>query len=293
MQKATLIIVISLMGIFAIKANAQTAPDAKQKKQHFYLKAGLGYAFAQSGQTGYSGSYQSSTGSSSSSATFDFKTASLSAGFNGTVGAGYMFNDHLGVELDAHIGIANKKYSYNETSIDSSGPGTPYSSTYNRSVHAQLPVLLIPAIVVQSGGKANVYARIGLVLPVKNKIIADQETTSYSGVDVRTEEYTTMFTIGYTGAIGLKYGLSKHVQLWGEISILSFAPYLKEGIATKSTVNGVDNLSTLPEQEKKIEYMFSGTTTSNNLSQNNPDIGATQSMPYSNIGIMMGLSFDL
>jgi hypothetical protein len=160
-----------------------------------------------------------------------------------------------------------------------------------------LPVLLIPAIILQTGGnQLNAYARLGIVLPVNNKIILETENISTNNIDDQTIELKTRFTLGYNGAIGLSYKVGRHTHLWGEINMLSFNPFLKEGVVTKSTSNGVDNLSTLSVQQRNVKFEFSGTESSNNnnnSSLNSPDIEPTQSMPYSNIGIMAGLSFDL
>src|SRR4051794_8081484 len=74
--------------------------------QGFYFRAGLGYAFAQAGQTldGTGQPYDGSLNNATQSATI--KGASLSAGFQGQVGLGYMISDHAGIQLDANIGIA-------------------------------------------------------------------------------------------------------------------------------------------------------------------------------------------
>src|SRR4051812_46279031 len=68
--------------------------------QGFYFRGGLGYGFAQAGQTidgtgqPYNGSLNNSTNAAS------LKSASFGAGVQGQVGFGYMVNEHIGVQLD-------------------------------------------------------------------------------------------------------------------------------------------------------------------------------------------------
>ena len=89
--------------IVTIAALLLTAPGFAQ----FYLRAGLGYAFPQAGQTldasgtPYSGSATYSTYVTNYSG---MKSASFSAGFQGGLGLGYMFSEHVGVQLDAEAG---------------------------------------------------------------------------------------------------------------------------------------------------------------------------------------------
>src|SRR5687768_8505902 len=57
---------------------------------------------------GVSGTTNANTVSNVTS--FDYKKASYGAGFGLNAGVGYMFNDHLGVDLGVNFGVAPKKY---------------------------------------------------------------------------------------------------------------------------------------------------------------------------------------
>jgi len=240
---------------------------------YFYLKAGLGYAvpfanYASDYTPIYNGNFQShynyvpnSTNYSSGTQSFSEKRASFTAGLKGIVGAGYMFNKHLGVEVDADMGIVTKKYTLGQSWNDTSGAKNYYNSSY----HSQLPILFTPCIVIQTGGqKVNVYSRIGLVLPTGNKITEEQSYIDEGSSGTSTTTYSTLFTLGYTGALGIKYSLTDKWQLWGEISILSYEPYLKE-----------------------ISYEGSG------VSEAKFSDGSTSSLPYSSAGLQAGVSFRL
>src|SRR6187402_699360 len=84
--------------------------------QGFYLKLGAGYALPTTGQTMNTGNNMPLNGNILYNAagtiqSYDIGIASMLAGIQGTVGAGFLFDEHVGVELNTLIGISTKKYS--------------------------------------------------------------------------------------------------------------------------------------------------------------------------------------
>jgi hypothetical protein len=89
----------------------------------FIFRAGLGYDFAQAGQsmydtpipyngfpTGINGSRQNS----SNVQTYSISGASFGSGIQGVLGFGYMFNNNIGVQLDGGLGLTSTKYTFND-----------------------------------------------------------------------------------------------------------------------------------------------------------------------------------
>ncbi len=256
--------------------------------QAFYIKGGLGYAFPQAGQSIDGNAYPyngSVTKNANSTFTYNYKTgASFSAGFQGTVGAGYMFNDHVGVELDFIGGLAPKKYTssaYN-VPLDTAIQGNIINKQYAKSFF-----LVAPQLVVQSGGTVwNVYARGGIVLPLYTHIAQEVSFTNLPGngaieTQVNTYDLTTNFSVGLTGAIGLEFNLNDNVSLWGELNMLSMSLNLKEQDLTGISVDGQSY--SLTGQTTAFPYSKKFTTGGNT--------NATYSMPFSNIGIHAGIMY--
>src|ERR1017187_6335722 len=118
--------VISLLGN---TANAQ-----------FYFRAGDGYAFPQAGGTKseigfYNGSVINTSypgiGSSSYNIAFTVKEASFSAGYQSYIGLGYMLNPHIGLQLDANIGISNRKFIFNDGAAITANAAVGYTQQAN------------------------------------------------------------------------------------------------------------------------------------------------------------------
>src|SRR4051812_41636542 len=91
--------------LLIIALNSFTALHA----QEFYLKEGLGYAFAAPGQkVDQSGNILNGTVNHSGQGViiYDLKNASYSSGPLNVAGAGFMFSRNIGVELDASVNLA-------------------------------------------------------------------------------------------------------------------------------------------------------------------------------------------
>jgi Outer membrane protein beta-barrel domain len=291
MNKVVVLLFMTILAVSASGKDAKKKSNEDQAEKHFYIKAGVGYAFPNAGQSWFSGSSQTTMppGSFGTTTTFKIKSASFTAGLSGPWGGGYMFSEHLGIELDVNIGIANTKYTYVDDQISSVGT----KETMKATSYAKMPILAVPAVVIQSGGaKLNVYSRLGAVFPVKNKIIIETEKSSAYSNEQRTQELTTRFRVGFSGALGVSHNITERILVFGEVNMLSFAPYLKESNVTKYTVNGVDNLSSMSQQDKVTKYEFSASFTSS-YSTNNPTVVQTFSVPYSNIGLAAGVSFSI
>ena len=278
--------------VAAIVCMAISSVDA----QEFYLKAGLGYGFAQTGQTMdgtgavYSGSI---TNNNNGTETYSMKNASLGTGLKGVIGLGYMFNKYVGVELNAAIGIANKKYTFTDNNYITTDSVTGVLSYTNQ---ATTTVFLMPSLIVQNGGdKWNIYARFGVVLPVYAQSTQHQIFANYPGAGaVETDDYEWRqkynFSLGFTGAAGVSYKLNDNLSLFAEVNMISLSLYLKESDLKNIDVDGQSYpLSQLPASfPQKVTYSKKVTVDPNDQSQE-----PTFAVPYSNVGFTVGVKLAL
>jgi outer membrane protein W len=257
--------------------------------QNFYFRAGLGYAFAQAGQsmdasgTPYNGSLSGAT------QTYDIKGASFSSGLQGQFGFGYMFNSNVGVQLDMNIGLAPKKYTFTADNVNLGG----INGSVTIENKASTPVFLLPALVLQTGGdKLNIYSRFGLALPLNTKITHDEIQANAPGtgtliVDDFTFTIKNSFSLGFAGAAGVKYNLNDRVSLWGEVSMMSMSVYIKQAQLTAVTENGVSYPTSQVPGNQVINYSKSITADSTGANQ------PAYSQPFSNVGIHFGVSINM
>jgi Outer membrane protein beta-barrel domain len=257
--------------------------------QGFYLRTGLGYAFAQAGQTidgtatPYNGSFNNNTQA------YSIKSASFSAGVQGYVGIGYMFNNNVGVQMDVNLGVSPKKYSFKADNVNLGG----YTGSVTYKAQATSPVIMMPALVLQSGGDTwNIYSRFGLALPLDTKITQDQiqanaPNTGAPTVDDFTFTVTNSFSLGFAGAAGVRYKLSDRISLWAECSLLSMSVYIKKSELTDVTRNGQG--VPLSAVSGNLVVNYSKNITADSAGANMP----AYSQPFSNVAINAGVTFNL
>lgn len=294
MKNPILLLSLALVPMFKVSAQEATAEAGTPKNTgEYYLRAGIGLAFPGGGQTSLNNG-KSTFNTYESSNTFSVTPASYSAGTSAIIGAGYMFNKHIGIELTATYGIGRNELYYEERH----GYRDAYSKwteteIYEVTSYAQSTVLATPSVVIQSGGKLNIYARGGIVLPLTIKLISEEYYYDVnSSFAIRgTMEHTTVFKPGMSGAFGISYKPGKVVRYWMECNMLSIAPYLKHGRLTKYTENGYDRLSKLSTYESEIDYRLSGVI--NDVPKTDePRVEHARAIPFNNIGVQAGLLFD-
>lgn len=286
-----IVCIMSLPVLAQLNRKTVKPPVIKEKPapaSGFYVKLGLGYAFPHAGQTmdvygnPYSGNatYVAPTGLNS----FKIKTVSFAAGVQGLAGIGYMVTKNIGVEINGIIGIANKKYQ-----TVNQGPTPPAEVTQTVTVYAKNPFFAVPSLVLQtSNKKLNIYSRAGIAIPTSLKIMQeyDERREMHAG-GVELHKYvleeTLKFNIGFAGATGVKYKVTKYLQISLEAALLSMSTYVKEETLVSYTYNGSNVLNQISPAQRKIKY--------SNKSGN----GAypAYSYPFSSIGINAGVSLDL
>ena len=258
----------------------------------WYGRVGLGYAFTQAGQVNslygipYSGNVSyDNTGATINS--FSYKKASLNTGVNASLAVGRMFGPHIGLELAAQFDVAPTKYTFNGHNLTLGGNLSDLTITQQ----AKSPIFLIPAAVFQTqvANKLQAYARLGLVLPINTKVNVSVNNTDPTGNYAYTAVQSSSFSLGFNGALGLKYEAAANLKIFAEFNVMSLSAYTKK-----------EELKSYSENGQPIPLgQVSSTTTTYTLSgsNSNPNNGtgpqATSSTPFSNAGFMVGISMRL
>jgi hypothetical protein len=284
------IILLNLLALTCLSTRAQQAAKVTNPNKPFYMRVGFGYGFAMSGGMGGD---NGTIVSVANEEVFNIQPYSYGAGLSGTLALGYNINKNLGVEMIATSTLAGKKYDY--TFIDEYTSGSVTYTDKKAATSYGNTLLLQPSVVVQTGGsKTNIYARMGVVVPVINSLMYDitYSESMTSNIEKTTEEYTMHFSLGASGAVGASFNLSNNLRLYSEIAMISYSPYLAKGSRTEYTRNGVNYLSYLSLSDREIEFKKSGKIVSS-PDPDKPTTSPSKSIPFSNIGINAGIVIQL
>ncbi len=282
---------------------AATLLSGQAMAQGFYFNAGLGYAMPFAGQTTYNtptpyngntNGYSGTSKNTSYSQAFSLNSASFATGMKGGLGIGYLFSEHVGLQLDASFSLSNIAYTYADKNVGFyNANGTKLMGDLTTTQTANSPFFLMPSLLIQSGGeKLNLYTRMGVALPISSRITLSQDlnipvSSGSPEHDIYTWEIKSSFSLGLTGALGVKYKINDRLSAWGELSMLSMSLYTKEMNLTGITANGVRYSPSAYSGVKTIT--FSKTTTVDTNFNTSP----AYAQPFSNVGINFGVSFSL
>lgn len=349
-MKKKMILAVALCYVAASGAFAQETIKINEKSDKgFYLRIGGGYSLG-IGKTSGGGNglmpanntvratntdYRSQNGKASvdestSKTTKTNAAFSLGEGINMALGIGYMFNDNIGLELsgDYLLGASNtvedkstSKYyksvstTSNTTVTQSSGTGT----TTNSMTRTSLSITPAVRFVAPISGKISMYSRIGVVVPVSDKMVYEyrESDSQYYSQKVnnktnssnnsnsntsKTMEFEPYFRVGYTAAIGVNYSLGKHLSLFGEINGVSDSFEAKKSTITKwnqysnsssgspSSKNLLENLDIINKETEYLkEYVVDNKSTST-ADKNKPGKDVSFSLPASSIGLAVGVA---
>jgi hypothetical protein len=258
------------------------------RAQGFFIKGGLGYAIQHNGEVYsgnglYNGSYTNYAGGEG----YKVAHASFGSGTHGTLAIGYMINKHVGIELSGVIGITATKYSYNHYN-DTFSNGV---FDYNVANQAKTPVILLPSVIVSTGGKnVSLYVKAGLALPVSTKInhINTYTPDFYSSYtnEVTTWTYSSRFSLGYSGSLGLQAKLSDNLDFWLEARVISLTVYAKKGELKDLTYDGKSYINNVNPIYKTVYF-----DNDNSFSSTAPYYEPAFSVPFSSAGLNAGLTY--
>jgi hypothetical protein len=263
-------------------------PEEQGGAPSVYLRAGAGYGFAHAGGTEINGKIISgSEALDGNSYALNVDRASFGSGLAANIAAGYMITKHLGVELGVHAVVSPRKHTFN--GLVPNFANRPYTSV----MYSKLPVYLVPALVLTTGGRLQVYSRAGIVLPFSGKLMI-KETSAATGQgqteQVYTSELKNRFTPGFQGAIGLGRALTSHLSVWAEANITSLNVYAKRSELTGYTENGIDGLGAFTTNQKVTEYDFNYETPLQPAATE-PNKAPTFSVPFGSVGLCVGVRY--
>lgn len=296
----TLLLACSSFQVFAQTAAFMrtTHGSVTPKKKIFpssmwYVRVGMGYGFRQDGQAtnGYGTPYSGAANYTANGATvtlndFSVNKVSFNAGMLATIAAGYMFDHHVGVELAGQFNIEPVKYTYDAKNYLLSG----YPANSSTTTYAKSPIMIIPSFLLQTGDDGfNVYTRLGLVLPINTKLERHVRVDYLAGGPngSRNKEYTnelsSKFGMGYTGALGVSYKADK-VKVWAEVNVMSLSTTV-----TKEQVKSFSQDSNpIP-----LQYITPGTVNYVQSGSYGAHTGYAYTVPFGYIGGMVGISFKI
>ncbi|GAA4467750.1 hypothetical protein GCM10023093_24080 [Nemorincola caseinilytica] len=286
MKKLTL----AALSCLALSATAQTTEKKPKNEVTAYAKIGIGYGFVSSGIVS---TYNGSERVTPTMRTIDMKPASFTAGQSAEISVGALFGRHVGAELRAYIVTGTPEYTYVTEGFVSSGGITMYDKE-TVTTRARTPMVLMPSMVVQSGGeKVNIYSRFGLAIPLSNKIdIKDDYEVAGNPFRGHAEyEMTSKMKLGFTGAAGVSFKAGNKIRIWVEANMLSLSPIMDEMVLTKYTVNGVNELANVSARNKRVNFDLSGQEAFP-LNEDKPAMSIAEALPYSNAGLSAGISMS-
>jgi hypothetical protein len=219
--------------------------------------------------------------------TFDYKKATYGAGYGIDVGVGYMFNNHLGVDLGVNLGIAPKKNTFEYQQVTSMGTITQTENTFMK-----MPVYIMPSIVLSSGydDPFQVYTRLGLAFPIGGRLMREFSAENGMTGDIyeEDEEYDFYMSKGLQGALGASYQVSDNFGIYGEIRGMSLTRFVKSSTITRAELNGIGELDQWDEEDIETEYSPNYFYDPVTQTATMPTPSPVLSLPSSNFGIAVG-----
>ena len=250
------------------------------------LRLSTGYNFS-AGSQYFLSELEGSTGNY----TYQRVDASLGRGINVAAGVDYLCKDWLGFSLDiSYLKTAPPVKGNTEfnTVVDYS-----YSeeNKWRSNIAEVSPALLLKI----PGKKLNPYSRFGLLIPFYSKIKVTADYTSRSFAMVTTGKKTTIFrlqsTLGYTATAGIAPEINKKLSFVAEARLLSHAIRVKKSTLTSDIVNGTERADSYLVAQKEVIYVKKADNQPYN--GNEPRKELAFSLPYSSIGLTVGLSIKL
>lgn len=249
-------------------------------------------------------------------------------GLNLQITPGYMFNDHIGVELGINYYLGSR-VTVQEVNYDLHAHVSIAGMSDELDVEDYVDVLatsksqqmrLIPSLVLSTGASKNIsgYAKFGLVLPVFGSSTVSMDRTDKtvvnSGFDfvngkitydeiaeTKTSQEQVIngsFTVGFKGAMGINFKVAEKISVFAEVFATNLQIDRKKAELTKFEIGGVDQLPNMTTYQKEITYVNELSNTSNSAEMN-PDFtpgSAREALKmgtnFNQLGLAVGVKFN-
>lgn len=267
------------------------ASSAQLFGQGFFVDVTGGYGFSMAGQVIDYSSNGNSTGTGSIY-TDEIVKGSYGAGMNFGLQTGFMFNDNIGFAIEGNYLLGQKFKSTSKFSSD--WGGMPYSSSGEGVSQAKFTRITPSLVVCLPKDKISPYAQLGLMMGF-GTIEASYEGSDSDGDSYEYGvRYDQGMAIGMSAVIGVDYKLTDKISLLGSIRSVNMTYAPLHGEITKYKENGVDYLSMMSTYDSEVNFYDELTTnTSSPPDGNSPSKDLKSYMPFSSIGVNIGLRLSL
>ncbi len=239
----------------------------KATSQHAYFNVAIGYGLS-------AGSQQLESKSNGTNREGVYGSFGQGLKFGAT--GGYMFSPNVGAELGFLYLIGN--------SFEGGSTSTNSTATDKRSGSG---FMIAPAIVIAGSGTVMPYAKAGIVfgfLKVKNESSGSSTIGQTQSRSEFAAEETGGVAIGFAGGVGVVFASGSQLNFFAEVAMVNMAYSPSQAELTKSTLNGVDQLPTIPN--KKVEFKESYNSTEQN-------VALAVREPFGSIGVNVGVRVNL
>lgn len=233
---------------------------ATSMSAQFYAGLGLGYGM---------GANKDQLGTEVSGTTQTQLYASFGAGLNVNLKLGYNLSDNLGVEMGVSYLLGSKVTNLDNTPtlVESKASG----------------LRLAPQLVYRL--ENGMYSRFGVIIPAMGKIVTTVTSTNYEQVT----ETKGSFTTGFIGAIGYSYQLSDNMDFFAELEYIGLSIKSKSDKITKEEANGNNLLDGATTNYLETEYVDEMDSSATPPTADEPDQQMATKVPFSSLGINVGI----
>ncbi len=289
------------------------AANAQDSKKGFYLKAGGSYFiqtvptnFPEVGGLAPRKSVYNTAGKLLSSEEI---SGSFGEGVRTNLVGGYRFTERLGFEMGVHYYMSNSKTMADYTNRPDGVVTHPIFGDLPKKVNSvsegQISAFdLSPSVALYLGevDKFEPYAKVGVIVPVYGYL--DIKTTGSIVVGgnkfadfSKTDRVKPNPTIGFMSSLGTSYKFSSSVSAFIEVEYRNFTVKGKTKETISSTVNGMDNLSTLKVSEIHSNYVDVLDVNSNNSATGTFDANRAKDelasyVSISGVGLTLGMRYN-
>jgi hypothetical protein len=279
---------------------AALATSLLTNAQGIYIEGGFGYGFPISSNTDMLYNYSSTSTNDLDNGEFSFSNneeivkLNLGKGFNFAAAFGYMFNDFIGAEVQVSYlagGKTNAEEVYKDIVIQN-GMSSSTTETY-RTTYSSNMLRITPSLVVQGNlGKFNPYAKLGLLLGFGSATL-QQDAILMGSNSVLEAKLNGGLSYGVNSRLGFLYSPGGSVSYFVEAQIIAMNYCPTKGEIMKYTVNGDDILGDLTTSEREVEFVDSTSSTDFFEDPNKPSQSLKMALPFSSIGVNVGVRFNL
>ncbi|HLG02502.1 MAG TPA: outer membrane beta-barrel protein [Bacteroidia bacterium] len=256
---------------------------AKSIHAQIYVGAGAGYGLPAMNEMIGSNSVETET-----TDTEEGVYSSFGKGILPGLYVGYMFNENWGAELGFGMLMGQEvTITFSETN-----PTTNVTSNATETYKGKM-MRITPGIRYYAGSdNLRPYLRMGFVIGVGGKLeyTYHKVTTNPSQTNTYDDawEFSGAPAFGFSSGLGIQYMFSDKFGVFGEVGAIfqKWAP--AKAMATKSMVDGQDQLPGMNVADKQIEFFDEYTSTSQQ-DPNQPSPEIRRYYPFSSWGINAGV----